>query len=842
MKRETSRRQSGLLRIKRLAIKKERHHGSIHPLFPSRRVSPPESHPSIPTPTEVLAQLQPRAKTAVDFFSAGLSLPFVARYRQTETQLSEDDLRATSLAFEEQMEIFRLKQELIDTGNFGASLIEPTLDSSPGRARLVQAARGPKPVLRIAGLKPNRNRHRFKHDRNPQKPSTSQKIPCDSFFASCVAEAISNVKTDLKTLEALLDESRARKQKSKSHKLEGGRRLAQRVIESVYRMEISSRQESVSASPTIDPFLLEDEDMLDASTRESASECIAEDIRLLPGLRRKILDVSFPKLSIRTSTRGAPVHDGNPVYLNFWSQVLQVRSHQWLAISRLERTGVVDVAVEWVEDGSEVAKAWLGQIQDGIFEWVHAVVMGELKAVGFRLDRSPSSDASPERVILVRGIELAVVELVETLKSDVRARLTDEAEKEAISLFRKNLREKVSVSGIQPSGSVLAIDPGIRHGNKCAIVSECGQVLNWFLLSFGEISSILRKFKIGIIVVGNGLGGRGVMKRLIQTLRSDSSPLPSLAFIDETGSSVYSATESASAELPDIPLLFRSAVTLARRVYRPIEEFSKIPPQHLGLGLFQKDLHLKNLTHELKDAFDWVVLERGIDVNKSGCGLIARVCRAGNSMDPEGLARSIIQSREVQPGGAFQSREQLKAVNGMTDLIYRNVIGFMMVKGSRLDEEDRLEMQQILDSTLIHPDDYDEAEKLCKILCDFGVKNMKTFNSLGLGGKLGPKLSWMAEQIFPQDQRDAQIVRLESAPYQALYKEVIASVSPVIGSVIRAVTQNVVSFGAFLDVGADESALLPLSDFPDYPVSVGSELMVKVTAVNSEGKIRVEMV
>ena len=748
---------------------------------------------------------------AVGLLKKGLTLPFVARYRQGGG-LNDEALIAVGREWEKQLSIYRRKQEI-------SELVHKSVHGD---------------------LVTQKNSEFVKKLRKLPLTVYSRRVK-RKMFSSCdtntrdVEMLLGDPSVSLETVEEFLNDLQE-KGGSLQVITPATREIARRVVECVGQKDgISNCQ------------------VLDLADRENVISIIADEIYRFPGLRVSLGSNNRSRMSVRTELVGesqkVPAH-----YFPFFSLMIDIRAHQWLAIRRFERQGILRVILETSnqKDSSEnaVETAWLGEtidsneLEDEILEKLSQGWAGEGTA-GYPAF-VPVNKCPCCFEIFGSGLSKSVVTLRSAFDRDSRKFLDESAERSALDMYRRNLRQKLHVSGINPPKVVLAVDPGIAKGHKCAIVDERGNLLNTFVLrnDISELLEQITKWRVEVVAIGNGLGGDSVLSDLIAKLCVKQNIL--LCRIDECGASSFSASANGLRDLPSVHVLLRGAVSLARRLIDPLSEFAKIGPSNLGVGLYQKDIPEERLSRELDAAFEWLVSEEGVDVNTACIDLLVRVPGMTQLM-----AEKIIELRESLPGCRIANRREMRSILSETE--WQAVVGFLKIKEHTLSESSYTDDINMLnssssssdrgwnpfDGTLIHPEFYELAGKIQQSLSKFSSSQADKVDvpSLLSSSCSSQLVASIAKELISGSHRHPPIVKLYKYPYEELVPQVLKVGSEILGKV-----QNVVDFGIFIDIGSKRAALLHSSRYPDWSEcpKIGDDLKVTVLSIQDEsGKIEV---
>ena len=423
-----------------------------------------------------------------------------------------------------------------------------------------------------------------------------------------------------------------------------------------------------------------------------------------------------------------------------------------------------------------------------------------------------------------------------SMETDVRLETKKRADREAIKVFTDNLRELLLAPPLGQK-SVTAIDPGIRTGCKIACLDPQGKLLqtdtiylfkseNAKLSSAKTVKELVDTYKVEAIAIGNGTAGRET-EAFINTLPfSDGIPV---VMVNESGASVYSASEAAREEFPDLDLTFRGAVSIGRRLMDPLAELVKIDPKSIGVGQYQHDVNPLALKRSLDDVVMSCVNAVGVDINTASQQLLTYVSGLG----PQ-LAKNIVTYRDEH--GALSSREELKKVSRLGPKAFEQAAGFLRIRNG----------DNPLDVSAVHPESYGIVETMARDL-GFGVTDLLENDMLRekidpnryVTDRVGiPTLTdILAELAKPgRDPRE----QFESFKFQEGIEK-IEHVQP--GMSLPGVVTNVTAFGAFVDIGVHQDGLVHISQManrfikdPNEVVKVHQHITVKVLDVDLERK------
>ena len=469
------------------------------------------------------------------------------------------------------------------------------------------------------------------------------------------------------------------------------------------------------------------------------------------------------------------------VYQMYWDYeeaLNQIKPHRILAINRGEREGKLEVTLSVDVDGAiDVLK--------------HKYV----------INNSYHGEAIEDG--LVRLLSPAVLR-------EIRGDQTDEADHHGISIFSENLKNLLMLQPIKGT-RVLGVDPGIRTGTKCAALDETGKFLGDFVIkqvtdpdgSAAAIRRAILQHKIQLVAVGNGTGTREVQE-IVAKVISENFPEVLYTVVDEDGASVYSASDIAREEFPDLDLTIRGAISIGRRLQDPLAELVKIDPKSIGVGLYQHDVNQKKLSEMLDEVVGSVVNNVGVNLNTASYSLLKYVSGINGS-----LAKKIVAYRDEH--GKITSRQELMKISGMGAKTFEQCAGFLKIP----------ESSDPLDNTWVHPENYQAAREVLPLV------QKKEELSASLKKELKEKYSLgdqTVSDIIEELQKPNRDPR-DGYPKPIMQKGVVTFEDLKEGMKVTGKIKNVVDFGAFVDLGLKETALVHISELSDSFVSDPMEVV-----------------
>lgn len=499
------------------------------------------------------------------------------------------------------------------------------------------------------------------------------------------------------------------------------------------------------------------------------------------------------------------------MYRNYQIKVKDIAPHNMLALLRGETEGVLDIDLAFDEN----------------------FVLNYLES------REIRTKITVVREFYQKMLKDAFNRLMKTsLITEVRSHRKGYADIESIKTFESNLRELLlsPPAGMKPC---LAIDPGFRTGCKVAILSETGKFLEYQAIfpHTGEsqrkqaaitIKKLIDKYEIKLIAIGNGTASRETDEFIAEVYQNIESK-PIKVIVNESGASIYSASDVAISEFPDLDITVRGAISIGRRLQDPLAELVKIDPKSIGVGQYQHDVDQKLLKKKLDETIESCVNYVGVDLNTASKELLTFV----SGMSPT-VAKNIISYRNEN--GAFKNRRQLLKVPKLGPKAFEQAAGFLRIRGG----------DNPLDNTAVHPESYRVVEAIAKDLnlsLDKIAQQGEKFKSINLK-------KYVTETIGEPTLRDI-IAELEkpgrdprSEFKYATFKEGIKEISDLkIGMELEGIITNVANFGAFVDIGVHQDGLVHISQLadrfvedPKQIVKVGQVVKVRVLEVNEKLK------
>ena len=471
-----------------------------------------------------------------------------------------------------------------------------------------------------------------------------------------------------------------------------------------------------------------------------------------------------------------------------------------------------------------------------------AVNRGELGVIRQALDKGTNPLCSD---ILKEAGEDAYSRLIfPSIEREIRAELTENASESAMKVFATNLKQLLMQPPVKGK-TVLGLDPGYRTGCKVAVVDDTGKVLDTAVIypthsevkiaqSKKKLLELIKKHNVDIISIGNGTASKETEMFAAETIKQADHTVYYMV-VSEAGASVYSASKLAAAELPELDLTLRSAVSIARRLQDPLAELVKIEPKAIGVGQYQHDMPQKRLGETLDGVVEDCVNSVGADLNTASPALLLRVSGLNAT-----VCKNIVAYREEN--GAFSSRAELKKVPKLGPKAFEQCAGFLRVPESR----------NPLDNTAVHPESYSTAKELLKKVgyTDKEIKaakfsdlpaRVKPLGMSQLAGELSIGLPTLDDIIkeLTKPGRDPR----DEMPKPMLRTDVLDISDLTEGMELTGTVRNVIDFGAFVDIGVHQDGLVHISQIcdrfikhPSEVLKVGDIVKVKILSVDVKKK------
>lgn len=538
--------------------------------------------------------------------------------------------------------------------------------------------------------------------------------------------------------------------------------------------------------------------------RDILAERVAEDAAVRSRVRDRTRSVG---LVVSRVISGKEAEAGKfRDYFDFSQKLTGIPSHRMLAIRRGEAEGVLSWTIEAPDDE--------------LLSDLVPHVLGE----------------RPAREQLQRVAEDAYRRLlVPSIRTELRLELKEAADATAIDIFGRNL-EKLLLAAPAGERTVIGLDPGFRTGVKVAAVSTTGAVLDTATLylhqsdRFAEgLRALVGEHRPDFIAIGNGTASRETDAAVRAALEGAQTPEPGIVSVNEAGASVYSASDTAREELPDLDVSLRGAVSIARRLQDPLAELVKIDPKSIGVGQYQHDVDQPRLRGRLDEVVQICVNRVGVEVNTASASLLSYIAGLGPK-----LAAGIVEQRDR--AGGLKSRRELLDVPRLGPKAFEQAAGFLRVGSG----------EHPLDATAVHPERYPLVERMA---ADLGlelqalVANEAAIDRIDLGRYVDEEVGRPTlEDIIDELRRPGRDPR-DAFEAPAFRKDVTELKDLKRGMRLQGIVTNVVAFGAFVDVGVHQDGLVHISQLadrfvkdPNEEVAVGQPVEVTVVSVDLERK------
>ena len=576
--------------------------------------------------------------------------------------------------------------------------------------------------------------------------------------------------------------------------------LADRIL-----AQPTSGNPAIEAAAFVDP----DKDVADvdaalAGARDIVAEIVAENATVRAAARQMFTDQG------ELVSKAVPKNTKQPTkfeqYYDFREPVKTIPSHRFLAIVRGERDKVLRAHVE--VDSARLTRdieRTMGLVASSPF----AAQLAEAIRDGYKRLLAPS------------------------VENDVRAELKRRSDRDAVDVFADNLRNLLLAAPLG-SKAVVGIDPGLRTGCKCVAVDQTGKFLDHLTIylvggnlsaAASDFARFVKIYRPVTIAVGNGTGGRET-ELFVRKLLRDTGVLDLFVVqVNEAGASVYSASDVAREEFPDLDLTVRGAISIARRLQDPLAELVKIEPKAIGVGQYQHDVYQPLLQKKLTEVVESCVNRVGVDLNTASAPLLSYVAGIGSS-----IAKKIIVHREQN--GAFASRKQLLKVSGLGPRAFEQAAGFLRIRGGG----------HPLDASAVHPERYGLVARMA---ADLNVELAELVGDSTLARRIDIT-RYTGEGVGEPTLRDivAELDKPGRDPREEFeppkFRDDVNSLEDLQeGMRLEGVVTNVTAFGAFVDVGVHQDGLVHVSQLADRfvkdpkdVVKVGDKLAVRVLDID----------
>lgn len=549
---------------------------------------------------------------------------------------------------------------------------------------------------------------------------------------------------------------------------------------------------------------------------KGAMDIIAEIVSDDAKIRKYIRELALREgvIVTKNSKEEKSVYD---MYYDYSESVRTIAPHRVLAINRGEKEDFLKVKVE----------------------------INNEKVINYIINEYVNDKNLKNKEVIVSAIEDSYKRLIfPSIEREIRNTLTENAQERAISVFGKNVKSLLLQAPVKDK-VVMGFDPAFRTGCKIAVVDKNGKLLDTTTVyptepqnkveeSKKELKALIEKYNIDIIAIGNGTASRESEKFVSDMIKEIDREVQYI-IVSEAGASVYSASELANEEHPDINVSLRGAISIARRLQDPLAELVKIDPKSIGVGQYQHDLNQKKLEGVLDGVVEDSVNSVGVDLNTASYSLLEHI--AGISKT---IAKNIVAYREEN--GDFTSRAQIKKVKRLGPQAFIQCAGFMRIEGAK----------NPLDNTGVHPESYDICKNMLDIL-GYSLSDVENKNISDIDSKveaIGMKELSNKLQVGEVTLKDiiAEIKKPGRDPREEGIKPILRTDVLKIedikeGMILKGTIRNVVDFGAFVDIGIKNDGLVHKSEMskgyvkdPMNIVTVGDIVDVKVIGVDMNKK------
>lgn len=519
-----------------------------------------------------------------------------------------------------------------------------------------------------------------------------------------------------------------------------------------------------------------------------ALDIIAENISDNAKYREYVLENTKKFGQITSSLKkGGEEKDENSTYKNYYEygeRVSKIASHRILALNRAEKEGIIRVSID--NDKERLCQYILRGIT-----------------------RNRDTEIAK---ILFECIEDSMKRLIyPSIEREIRSDLTKKAEEDSVVIFSENLKQLLMQSPLK-NKKVLGIDPAFRTGCKMAVVDEYGNFIDKMVIyphkpasiekqekSKKDLIRFITKHNINLIAIGNGTASRETEKFVVENLKEVGLKIDYI-IVNEAGASVYSASEVAREEFPDFNVEERSAVSIARRIQDPLSELVKIDPKSIGVGQYQHDITPKYLEKELTFVVETAVNKVGVNINTASVPLLSYVSGVNKQ-----IAKNIVAYR--QENGKIETIKEISKVPRLGKKTYEQCVGFLRIPDSK----------NIFDATGIHPESYKAAENLLKELNlttkEVGTEEFSTkieeIDKKNIAEKIGVGMETLEDIIkdLKQPLRDER----ENFSKPLLKSDILTLDDLSIGMKLSGTVRNITQFGAFVDIGLKQDAMIHIS-------------------------------
>ncbi|XP_055324004.1 uncharacterized protein YdcI [Sitodiplosis mosellana] len=538
------------------------------------------------------------------------------------------------------------------------------------------------------------------------------------------------------------------------------------------------------------------------------------------------------------SKKGDKKRGDNPrkfeIYFNFQGYLNNMHSHQTLAINRGENLKFLSVKIV-IPD----------RIQNEIYKLIQNKYFVNANNPEYKsLLSAALNDAYSKK-------------LKPLMNRQIRSLLTKNAEKESVEVFAKNLKQLLLVKPVKGK-RILGVDPGFKNGCKLALISEQNDVLDTdtiyphtkkdqIMIYEHKVINMLRKNRCEVIAIGNGTACRETEAWISQLISRDVFHSESVQYciVSENGASIYSCSDVAKHEFPNMDVNLISAVSIARRLSDPLAELVKIEPKHLGVGMYQHDINEKYLMESLNEIVSECVSFVGVDINTASVAILKHIAGMNATR-----AENIVKYRAEK--GPFKSRDEVKKVKAIGAKTFEQCAGFIWIDFATANLKGK---PNILDSTWVHPESYEVAKKIIAkfqlSLNDIGTEPFiarikqaqdenATIGELAKQFRIPvPRVEGILEALARELQKDYR----DEADIRPLFKQGLLKMSDLkVGTTVTGAVTNITTFGYFVDIGVENNGLIHSKQMRGQVPNIGDRVNAYVMAVDQErGRIQLRL-
>ncbi|MDD7410639.1 Tex family protein [Fusobacterium gastrosuis] len=554
---------------------------------------------------------------------------------------------------------------------------------------------------------------------------------------------------------------------------------------------------------------------------EGAMLIIAQNISEKIEYRERIREIYTKDsiIDIKASKKATEL-DEKKVYADYYEhneKIIKMPSHRILAVNRGEKEDILSVHLR-LEDTERI------KIENMIL-----------------MEFPKNFLQETYKNIIIDSLDRLIIPSIER---EVRNTLTDRAESESIEVFKDNLKNLLLQAPLKEK-NILALDPGYRTGCKVAVIDKYGfykENTVFYLVeemhnakqlkdARDKFIALVKKYSIDIVAIGNGTASRETEVFVANIIKEEKLNIKYL-IVNEAGASVYSASKIAAEEFPDLDVTVRGAISIGRRIQDPLAELVKIDPKSIGVGMYQHDVNQSRLDESLDNVISNVVNNVGANINTASWALLSHISGIKKT-----VAKNIVDYRKEN--GNFKNRQEILKVKGVGAKSYEQMAGFLVIPDG----------DNILDNTVIHPESYHIGEEILQEIgfdlekydkeLDVAREKLKSFKYREFSEKKSYGLETVKDvyEALLKDRRDPR----DDFEKPLLKSDILNIDNLFVGLELEGTVRNVVKFGAFIDIGLKNDALLHISeisdkfvDDPSKVLSVGQIIKVKIKDVDKE--------